>query len=119
MKLNSVERIAMNNPVRAAHQQFREAAWFRRLAGDGLDGQHVLEVGRGRGVGVEILLDRLNAARVTAFDLDPEMIDKAERRLRRRERARVTLSVGDICEIEQPVAVPARRRLSRATSPWR
>ncbi|MDP7724819.1 methyltransferase type 11, partial [Mycobacterium sp. TY814] len=33
MKLNTIERAAMNNPIRAAHQHHREAAWFRRLAG--------------------------------------------------------------------------------------
>lgn len=41
MKLNAVERAAMNNPVRAAHQHHREAAWFRRLAGGALSGQRV------------------------------------------------------------------------------
>lgn len=100
MKLNRIERIAMNNPVRAAHQHHREAAWFQRLAGGTLRGQHVLEVGCGRGVGVEVLLDRLDAARVTAFDLDPAMIERAERRLHGRTGA-VQLSVGDACGIEQ------------------
>lgn len=38
MKLNSIERAAMNNPIRAAHQHHREAAWFRRLAGGDLTG---------------------------------------------------------------------------------
>ncbi|RZS37514.1 hypothetical protein EV193_10569 [Herbihabitans rhizosphaerae] len=28
MKLNSVERAFVNNPVRAAHQHHREAGWF-------------------------------------------------------------------------------------------
>jgi hypothetical protein len=32
MKLNSIERAFVNNPVRAAHQHHREAAWFKRLA---------------------------------------------------------------------------------------
>jgi ubiquinone/menaquinone biosynthesis C-methylase UbiE len=104
MKLNTVERLAMNNPLRAAHQHHREAAWFQRLAGGSLHDQHVLEVGCGRGVGVEILLDRLCAERVTAFDLDPAMIDKARRRLHRRADAPVSLAVGDACEIEQPSA---------------
>lgn len=101
MKLNSVERAAMNNPVRAAHQHHREAAWFRRLAGGALSGQQVLEVGCGRGVGAEVILDRLGAANVTAFDLDESMVELARKRLHGRP---VSLSVGDVCDIEQPAA---------------
>lgn len=104
MKLNTIERIAMNNPLRAAHQKHREAAWFEHLAGGDLSGQDVLEIGCGRGVGVEILLDRFRAGTVTAFDLDPAMIDKASRRLHTRAGAPIALSVGDACEIEQPAA---------------
>lgn len=99
MKLNAIERAAMNNPLRAAHQHRREAAWFRRLAGGDLSGQHVLEVGCGRGVGSEVILDRLGAAKVTAFDLDETMVELAERRLFGRP---VSLSVGDVCAIEMP-----------------
>lgn len=101
MKLNAVERALMNNPVRAAHQHRREAAWFRRLAGGELSGQHVLEVGCGRGVGAEVILDRLGAAEVTAFDFDESMVDLARKRLRGRP---VSLSVGDVCEIAAPAA---------------
>jgi ubiquinone/menaquinone biosynthesis C-methylase UbiE len=99
MKLNSIERAFVNNPVRAAHQHRREAAWFRRLAGGALSGQHVLEIGCGRGVGAEVILDRLGAERVTAFDLDNSMVELARRRLHGRP---VSLSVGDVCSIEQP-----------------
>lgn len=101
MKLNAIERAAMNNPIRATHQHRREAAWFRRLAGGDLAGRDVLEVGCGRGVGAEVLLDRLGAGHVTAFDLDASMVDLARRRLHNRP---VSLSVGDACEIEQPAA---------------
>jgi ubiquinone/menaquinone biosynthesis C-methylase UbiE len=99
VKLNTIERAAMNNPVRAAHQHHREAAWFRRLAGGALSGQHVLEVGCGRGVGAEVILDRLGAARVTAFDLDESMVELARKRLHARP---VSLSVGDVCAIAEP-----------------
>lgn len=95
MKLNTVERVAMNNPVRAAHQHRREAQWFRRLTGGGLPDQEVLEVGCGRGVGVEVILDRLGARRVTAFDLDPEQVSRAQHRLKSRPGDRVRLAVGD------------------------
>jgi SAM-dependent methyltransferase len=33
MRLNSIERAFVNNPVRAARQHHREAAWFERLVG--------------------------------------------------------------------------------------
>jgi len=99
MKLNAIERAAMNNPMRAAHQHHREATWFRRLAGGALSGQHVLEVGCGRGVGAEVILDRLGAAKVTAFDLDESMVELARKRLHARP---VSLSVGDVCAIAEP-----------------
>lgn len=99
VKLNAIERAAMNNPIRAAHQHRREAAWFRRLAGGDLAGQDVLEVGCGRGVGAEVILDRLHASRVTAFDLDESMVELARRRLHNRP---VSLTVGDACDIQQP-----------------
>ena len=99
MKLNRIERAVMNNPVRAAHQHRRESAWFRRLAGGDLAGEHGLEVGCGRGVGAEVILDRLGARQVTAFDLDESMVELARRRLHGRP---VVLTVGDVCTIEQP-----------------
>jgi ubiquinone/menaquinone biosynthesis C-methylase UbiE len=101
MKLNTIERAMMNNPVRAAHQHHREAAWFHRLAGGDLSGRDVLEIGCGRGVGAEVILDRLHANRVTAFDLDETMVALARKRLHQRP---VSLSVGDVCAIHQPAA---------------
>lgn len=101
VKLNTVERLAMNNPVRAAHQHRREARWFRQLAGGGLQDQEVLEVGCGRGVGVEVILDRLGARHVAAFDLDPEQVRRAQHRLRTRPGDRVRLGVGDAADIAQ------------------
>ncbi len=78
MKLNNFEFILVNNPVRAWSQRALETP---RLIGPSgwLAGQRVLEVGCGRGVGIEILLS-LGAAHVTGFDLDPKMIDRAGKR---------------------------------------
>jgi len=99
MRLNAIERAAMNNPVRAAHQHLREAVWFRDLAGGTLAGQRVLEVGCGRGVGAQVILNRPGAAEVAAFDLDESMVELARKRLHGRP---VSLSVGDVCDIEEP-----------------
>ena len=67
-----------------------------------LAGRRVLEVGCGRGVGVEILLS-LGATHVTGFDLDPKMIDRAQQRTAAYgNRARVF--VGDAEAIDAPDA---------------
>jgi SAM-dependent methyltransferase len=101
MKLNALEFALMNNPVRAASQQRIESSVLigapRVLAG-----KHVLEVGCGRGVGLEILL-RLGATHVTGFDLDPQMVVLAEKRVAKYgERAHVF--VGDAATIAAPDA---------------
>lgn len=90
----------MNNPVRAAVQRHYEASRLLRMGG-GTPGGRVLEVGCGRGVGTEIILDRFGAAHVDAFDLDPEMVRQARRRLEGRTD-RVRLWTGSATEIEAP-----------------
>ncbi|CAG0971561.1 partial demethylmenaquinone methyltransferase / 2-methoxy-6-polyprenyl-1,4-benzoquinol methylase, partial [Planctomycetaceae bacterium] len=97
MKLNNLEFMLVNNPVRAWSQRALETP---RLIGprSSLAGQRVLEVGCGRGVGIEILLS-LGAAHVTGFDLDPMMIDRAwQRTVNYGDRARVF--VGDAERID-------------------
>lgn len=79
MKLNSLEFALMNNPVRAASQWWLESPMLIGPRGI-LAGKRVLEIGCGRGVGIEILL-ALGAAHVTGFDLDPKMVALAQKRL--------------------------------------
>jgi len=99
MKLNSLEFAMMNNSLRAALQRQFETP---RLIGPRgtLTGKRVLEIGCGRGVGVEILLS-VGAEQVTGFDLDPKMIALAQNRLEKYgERARVF--IGDAEAIDAP-----------------
>jgi ubiquinone/menaquinone biosynthesis C-methylase UbiE len=98
MLLNHVERALMNNPVRAAIQRHYEARKLRHLGGR-VNGGHVLEVGCGRGVGTELLLDGFGVASVDAFDLDPKMVERARTRLSA-HGSRVKLWVGDVTAIE-------------------
>ena len=102
MKLNAVEEALMNNPVRAGIQRRYEARVLERLGGH-VDGGRALEIGCGRGVGVEIIIDRFRAATVVAFDMDPDMVQRARARLARYSD-RVRLSVGDAGAIDQPGA---------------
>jgi SAM-dependent methyltransferase len=101
MKLNSLEFALMNNPLRVVSQRRIETPLLIGAPGT-LAGKRVLEVGCGRGVGMEILL-QLGAAAVVGFDLDPAMVALAEQRLARHgEQARVF--VGDAAGIAAPDA---------------
>jgi ubiquinone/menaquinone biosynthesis C-methylase UbiE len=81
--LNQLEFLLMNNPVRASVQKYFEGPRLERMGGV-MAGGCALEIGCGRGVGVEIILDRFGATRVDAVDLDPRMIRRAQKRLKGR-----------------------------------
>ncbi|MCA9771082.1 MAG: class I SAM-dependent methyltransferase [Myxococcales bacterium] len=98
MKLNAFEFYLMNNPIRAAIQRHYEAPSLERLAFAPVEGAHVLEIGCGRGVGSQIILERFGAARVDAFDLDERMVERARARLGR-YGDRVNLWVGSATAI--------------------
>lgn len=101
MLLNRLETALMNNPLRAALQRHVEARRLLRLGG-ALDGGHALEVGCGRGVGIDLILRVFGAASVDAFDLDPKMVARARARFPPRSRVRVW--VGDATAISAPDA---------------
>src|SRR5690242_9430875 len=89
MLLNRVEFALMNNPVRAAIHRI-EARRLLRMGGP-VRGGAALEIGCGRGVGAEIILDLFGAASVDGIDLDPRMAARAKLRLRGRP-ARVSVA---------------------------
>ncbi len=72
MKLNVFGRAQMNNPARASAQRRFTARKLLALGGP-VQGT-ALEIGCGRGVGIEIILDVFEADRVVAFDLDPRLV---------------------------------------------
>lgn len=98
MILNTVEYLAMNNPVRAAFQRQYEARRLLRMGG-AMRGCRALEIGCGNGVGTEIILDQFGAETVDAFDLDPRMVARAAKRLAARGD-RVKLWVGNATRID-------------------
>lgn len=98
MVLNWVEKAAMNNAARALVQRHFEARRLLTMGGP-VQGGVALEVGCGRGVGVEAILDLFGAGHVDAFDLDPDMVARARGRLARRGD-RVRLWTGDVIAIQ-------------------
>jgi ubiquinone/menaquinone biosynthesis C-methylase UbiE len=96
--LNFWERALINNPMRAFVQRRVETPRLLRLGGR-LDRKEVLEIGCGRGIGVEVIFQQFGAARVTAVDIDPRMIDLARRRLSSIAPHRPNLAVGSATAI--------------------
>lgn len=80
MNLNFAERLLVNNGARALVQRFYEGPLLRKMGGS-VEGAHVLEIGCGRGIGVDLLLHQFRAAHVTGIDSDPRQIERARRRL--------------------------------------
>ena len=111
MQLNRLEKLMMNNPVRSALQR-READRLLQMGG-AMDGGLALEVGCGRGVGTELILDVFRANRVDVFDLDPDMVARARRRLAGRGE-RVRIWTGDATAIDAEDERPAGHQHGRA-----
>jgi ubiquinone/menaquinone biosynthesis C-methylase UbiE len=97
MLLNRVEYALMNNPVRALIQRRFEVPRLLSMGGS-VRGGAALELGCGRGVGVELIFELFAADTVDAFDLDPRMVALARGRLEQLG-ARARLWVGDATAI--------------------
>lgn len=100
MKLNWVEKMHVNGPLRPISQR-KEARYMRELGG-GVEGGRVLEIGCGSGRGVEIILNTFGPEYVEAFDFDPRQVDLAAERLSKEFRGRVKLYQGDAAAIPAP-----------------
>ena len=61
-----------------------------------MEGLRVLEVGCGRGIGVDLLLGQFRAAYVCGIDLDCRQIERARKLLTRRYDGRFSLAVANI-----------------------
>lgn len=103
MLMNRAETLAVNSPLRRALQRYYEVPQLIRLGGR-TPGALALEIGCGNGYGTRLILDRFGAARVDAVDLDPAMIRRARRRLRRHADA-VRLRQGSATDLSAALGV--------------
>jgi ubiquinone/menaquinone biosynthesis C-methylase UbiE len=79
MKLNKLEFMAMNNPVRAFVQEKYELKILRAMTS--LKGiESVLEIGCGNGTGTKLIKKYFAPKNITAIDLDEKMIEIARER---------------------------------------
>ena len=92
--MNALGRFLLNNPARALAQRHWVLPRLVHLGGR-LDGCEALEIGCGRGVGAELLLDRFGVASLDAIDVDPAMVRLAGRRL----GGRATVELADATDL--------------------
>jgi len=102
MKVNWPERIWINSPLRAWVQR-REIGFFER-AKRLLPGSVVLEIGCGRGKGVDLVHARFHPLRVDAIDIDPLMIRLAKKGFRDKARGSSFFFVADAQNLPYPDA---------------
>ena len=93
MKLNWIERIFVNSPIRLAIQHL-EINWFQSIMP--LEpGAQILEIGCGRGAGARLILEHFKPAHLYLVDLDPAMIQKAGEHLNSTYQDTVSLCVAN------------------------
>ena len=83
MKLNLAEKLIINNPVRTIRLS-RTVGWMKKT-GVLRPGGRILEAGCGRGAAVEFIAKEFRPSRITAVDLDHEMIQAAVRHLQQKK----------------------------------
>lgn len=82
MKMNRLEKLIMDNPVRWAIQRYYARPVLQRIS-HGAKAGRALEIGCGIGAGIEIIFEHFGATSVDAFDLDPELVEQARSRVER------------------------------------
>ena len=100
MRLNLIEHILINNPLRQLVQYLFEARKLLHMGGRA-DNGHVLEIGCGSGAGIDLIFSAFGAATVDAFDLDPQVVGRAMQR-HAGNIGNVRLWVGNVRHIPVP-----------------
>jgi len=101
VKLNLIERLITNSPMRALSQRWIEAPLLKALA-ERDEYPLCLEIGCGRGVGAAIISREFHARRVVAVDADAAQIDRANKGLEPELKDIVEFRVADAMALDEP-----------------
>lgn len=93
MRLNWIERLFVNSPIRLFMQSV-EVKWLAKKLPLSAGG-NILEIGCGRGVGAGLILEKFNPGQLYLTDLDIKMIRKARAYLGDENRSRIHFYHGD------------------------
>ncbi|MDI6802183.1 MAG: class I SAM-dependent methyltransferase [Thermodesulfovibrionales bacterium] len=101
MKPNIIERLITNNPLRAFSQRHIEGPMLRKMAGRN-EYPLCFEIGCGRGIGAQVIIEQFGDEGVIATDIDPEQIERANRNLNPNLKGRIEFKVADAMAIDEP-----------------
>jgi len=93
MLMNWPERVWIYSPVRVFFLKREIDKWLRLTGKAPVD--HALEIGCGLGKGAQLLVERMGFKRVTAFDLEEVLVQRASRNRPGRFDESIALYVGD------------------------
>jgi ubiquinone/menaquinone biosynthesis C-methylase UbiE len=102
VKLNTIERLYIKSPAHTI-SQIRNIGFLRKLH-PLRPGARVVEIGCGRGVGMQLIMRAFEPAWAEALDIDPKMIELTTRRLRWISPGRVTVQLADVHALPYPDA---------------
>ena len=96
MKLNKIEFLLMNNPIRGYIQEKVEVRRLRTLSS--LEPhKNVLEIGCGNGTGTKLIQKYFKPEKIHAIDLDQRMIEKA---VKKNMDSTISFAVGDATKLQ-------------------
>ena len=92
MKLNFIERLYVNSPIRYGLQSL-VFQWFKNTLQLKPHGR-ILEIGCGRGIGAKMILKNFTPAQLCLMDFDPAMIERAQSTVSSNGNTRISFCVG-------------------------
>ena len=101
MRLNPVERLITNNPLRAYIQRHMEGPMLRNM-GSQPEYPLCLEIGCGAGIGAQVIAEQFGARKVLATDIDPEQIESARDNLIPELRDIIEFKLEDAMALDEP-----------------
>lgn len=97
MKLNIFEKMYINSPFHTP-AQVRVVNYLRKV-NELSPGSRIIEIGCGRGVGMQLIVRAFRPSSAEALDIDPKMIRLTDRRLRRIKETEVSARLADVHEL--------------------
>lgn len=101
MNLSPVERLIVNNSVRAFIQRRVEGPMLRKM-GTRERYPVSLEIGCGMGAGARVIAEQFGAEKVIATDIDPRQIEKARISLKPALRGKIEFKTADAMALGEP-----------------